>query len=277
MRTSRYSRFKNLVRPHLLSISVAGLFLILSIVLLLSRFNDTHIGTTIKLFSSNIIYSISSTVSSPVRLINEGIANIKSLGNLYEDLKKYKQDQIVDSASFQEMIALKLKIAQYENLLNISKETEYSFITTRIVADFSNKYFSTLLVNSGSKNGLYVDMPVTGPDGVIGRVIDINNKISRVLLITNVNSRVPVNISERAFQGILVGQGQKNPLIKYSKNLESIMIGDLVTTSGKGGVFPPYLLIGQVIGKKGTTLEVEIFEDINALTHVRLLNYKFGS
>ncbi len=277
MRTSRYSRFKNLVRPHLLSISVAGLFLILSIVLLLSRFNDTYIGTTIKLFSSNIIYSISSTVSSPVRMINEGISNIKSLGNLYEDLKKYKQDQIVDSASFQEMIALKLKIAQYENLLNISKETDYSFITTRIVADFSNKYFSTLLVNSGSKNGLYVDMPVIGPDGVIGRVIDINNKISRVLLITNVNSRVPVNISDRAFQGILVGQGQKNPLIKYSKNLESIMIGDLVTTSGKGGVFPPYLLIGQVVGKKGTTLEVEIFEDINTLTHVRLLNYKFGS
>ena len=277
MRTSRYSRFKNLVSPHLLSISVAGLFLILSIVLLLSRLNDTHIGTTIKLFSSNIIYSISSTVSSPVRLINEGINNIKSLGTLYEDLKRYKQDQIVDSASFQEMMALKLKIAQYENLLNISKETEYSFITSRVVGDFSNKYFSTILVNSGSKNGLNIDMPVTGPDGVIGRVIEVNNKISRILLITNINSRVPVNISENAFQGILVGQGQKNPLIKYSKNLESIMIGDLVTTSGKGGVFPPYLLIGQVIGKKGTSLEVEIFEDINSLTHVRLLDYKFGS
>ena len=277
MRTSRYSRFKNLVSPHLLSISVAGLFLILSIVLLLSRLNDTHIGTTIKLFSSNIIYSISSTVSSPVRLINEGINNIKSLGTLYEDLKRYKQDQIVDSASFQEMMALKLKIAQYENLLNISKEREYSFITSRVVGDFSNKYFSTILVNSGTKNGLNIDMPVTGPDGVIGRVIEVNNKISRILLITNINSRVPVNISENAFQGILVGQGQKNPLIKYSKNLESIMIGDLVTTSGKGGVFPPYLLIGQVIGKKGTSLEVEIFEDINFLTHVRLLNYKFGS
>ena len=277
MRTSRYSRFKNLVSPNLLSISVAGLFLILSIVLLLSRLNDTHIGTTIKLFSSNIVYSISSTVSSPVRLINEGINNIKSLGTLYEDLKRYKQDQIVDSASFQEMMALKLKIAQYENLLNISKETEYSFITSRVVGDFSNKYFSTILVNSGSKNGLNIDMPVTGPDGVIGRVIEVNNKISRILLITNINSRVPVNISENAFQGILVGQGQKNPLIKYSKNLESIMIGDLVTTSGKGGVFPPYLLIGQVIGKKGTSLEVEIFEDINSLTHVRLLDYKFGS
>ena len=277
MRPSRYSRFKNLVSPHLLSISVAGLFLILSVVLLLSRFNDTYIGTTIKLFSSNIIYSISSTVSSPVRLINEGVANIKSLGNLYEDLKKYKQDQILDSASFQEMMALKLKIAQYENLLNISKETEYSFITSRIVADFSNKYFSTILVNSGSKNGINIDMPVTGPDGVVGRVIEVNNKIARILLITNINSRVPVNISENAFQGILVGQGQRNPLIQYSKNLESILIGDLVTTSGKGGVFPPYLLIGQVIGKTGTSLEVEIFEDINSLTHVRLLDYKFGS
>ena len=108
MRTSRYSRFKNLVRPHLLSISVAGLFLILSIVLLLSRFNDTHIGTTIKLFSSNIIYSISSTVSSPVRLINEGINNIKSLGTLYEDLKRY--NLLIGEASA-EMIKKEVGIA----------------------------------------------------------------------------------------------------------------------------------------------------------------------
>ena len=133
-------------------------------------------------------------MSSPVRLINEGINNIKSLRTLYEDLKRYKQDQIVDSASFQEMMALKLKIAQYENLLNISKETEYSFITSRVVGDFSNKYFSTILVNSGSKNGLNIDMPVTGPDGVIGRVIEVNNKISRILLITNINSLSLIHI-----------------------------------------------------------------------------------
>ena len=62
-----------------------------------------------------------------------------------------------------------------------------------------------------------------------------------------------------------------NDLIEH---IEKISIGDLVTTSGKGGIFPPFQLIGQVVGKNSDEIEISIFENIATLSHVKLLNYR---
>jgi len=72
----------------------------------------------------------------------------------------------------------------------------------------------------------------------------------------------------------LVGQGRENPIIEFVENIEKISIGDLVTTSGKGGIFPPFQMIGQVVKKKSNEIEISIFENIATLSHVKLLNYK---
>ena len=73
---------------------------------------------------------------------------------------------------------------------------------------------------------------------------------------------------------MLIGQGRENPTAQFIEHIEKISIGDLVTTSGKGGIFPPFQLIGQVVGKKSNEIEISIFEDITSLSHVKLLNYK---
>ena len=117
-------------------------------------------------------------------------------------------------------------------------------------------------------------MPVSGSNGIIGRISHVGERLSRVLLISNINSRIPVIISEDGYHGMLIGQGRENPIIEFVENFEKISIGDLVTTSGKGGIFPPFQLIGQVVGKKSNEIEISIFENISALSHVKLLNYK---
>ena len=71
-----------------------------------------------------------------------------------------------------------------------------------------------------------------------------------------------------------MGQGRENPTVKFIEDIEKISIGDLVTTSGKGGIFPPFQLIGQVVGKKINEIEISLFEDIPSLSHVKLLNYR---
>ena len=80
---------------------------------------------------------------------------------------------------------------------------------------------------------LEVDMPVSGSDGIIGRISHVSESLSRVLLISNINSRIPVIISEDGYHGMLIGQGRENPTIVFVEHIEKISIGDLVTTSGK--------------------------------------------
>ena len=118
-----------------------------------------------------------------------------------------------------------------------------------------------------------MDMPVSGSSAIIGRISHVSENLSRVLLLSNVNSRIPVIISDEGYDGILIGQGRENPTVKFIEDIEKISIGDLVTTSGKGGIFPPFQLIGQVVGKNNE-IEINLFEDITSLSHVKLLNYK---
>ena len=116
-------------------------------------------------------------------------------------------------------------------------------------------------------------MPITGPNGLLGKITEVDRSISRGMLATDVSSRIPVSVSNESFQGILIGQNRKNPRIDFVKESLQVKIGDLVTTSGKGGIFPPYIFIGQIIKKREDYLEVELFEDIDTLTHVRLINF----
>ena len=274
MRTSRnfYSRYVN--KNSYISILIPIGLIIFSLVFYFGRFDNSNLSNELRAKSINAVYTITSIVSSPIGLIKNGLESIYEIQNIYQDNQKFKEMQLLDSASFQEMVSLKLKIAQYEKLLNATSDTEFDFRTSRIVADFSDNFNGTLIVNSGKKQNIKLDMPVSGSNGIIGRISHVSESLSRVLLISNINSRIPVIISEDGYHGMLIGQGRENPTIEFVEHIEKISIGDLVTTSGKGGIFPPFQLIGQVVGKKSNEIEISIFENITALSHVKLINYK---
>ena len=274
MRTSRnfYSRYVN--KNSYVSILIPIGLIIFSLIFYFGRFDNSNLSNELRAKSINTVYSITSIVSSPINLIKNGLESIYEIRNIYEENQRFKEMQLLDSASFQEMVSMKLKIAQYESLLNASDDIEYDFVTSRIVGDFSNNFNGTLIVNSGKEENIKLDMPVSGSNGIIGRISHVGDSLSRVLLISNINSRIPVIISEDGYHGMLIGQGRENPTIEYVEHIEKISIGDLVTTSGKGGIFPPFQLIGQVVGKKSNEIEISIFENIATLSHVKLLNYK---
>ena len=274
MRISRNLLFRNLINSQLKIIIFTVLLILVSITFIFGKFDNSLTIKSFRSLSTSIIYQISSTIISPIKLVSDGIEKIIDIKNLYQEVEQYKRERMVDAASFQEIISLKLKITKYEDLLNLSEDQEYGFITSRIVADLSQKYFSSILINSGKKDGVFRDMSISGPNGLIGRVSDVDSNISRGLLITDVNSRVPVSISDKSYQGILVGQSHKNPKVEFIKEINNVSIGDLVTTSGKGGVFPPYLFVGQVVNKNKGSIEVQLFENVDQLTHVRLLKFK---
>ena len=116
-----------------------------------------------------------------------------------------------------------------------------------------------------------IDLPIIGENGIVGRISEVNNETSRILFITDVSSRVPVLISDNQHQGILIGNSKGSPSVHFVNELSKIKIGDLVMTSGKGGIFPPFLIVGRVISKNEDRGEVELSEDIDKLNYVRAL------
>jgi rod shape-determining protein MreC len=274
VRTSRnfYSRYVN--KNSYAATLIPLILIVFSLIFYFGRFDNSIFLNEIRTKSINSIHLITSIVSSPVSLIKDGLVSIYEIQNIYKENKKFKEMQLLDSANFQEMVSMKLKIAQYEKLLNVSSEIQFDFITSRIVGDFSNNFNGTLIINAGKEENVEADMPVSGSIAIIGRVSHVSENLSRVLLLSNVNSRIPVIVSDEGYDGILIGQGRENPTVRFIEDIEKISIGDLVTTSGKGGIFPPFQLIGQVVGKKNNEIEINLFEDITSLSHVKLLNYK---
>ena len=243
-----------------------------------------YIDSTKKIYSdsrSNIrdaILVISSTIASPAILLEQGFSSISKINNLYEELDEYKKQQTLSSNIFQELSMLRQKVKVYENELGFIKDNSLSSMAAEIFTDSSNRYFSSILIKAGSFHGLEENNTIVSSKGLIGRVTELGLKVSRGLLLTDISSRVPVSISSNEMQGILIGQNLKKPRIYYIKKMIDLNIGDLVVTSGKGGIFPSDIPIGILASKdiKNQYIEVDLFETVNNLSRVRIINYQLN-
>ena len=259
--------------------------IIITLVLIIITLSLIYIDTSKKIYSDtrssirSIIITVASTIASPVIFLEEGLYSIIEINNLYNELKVYKKEQSLSSDIFQELSVLRQKVEIYENDLNLIKESKFNSIAVEIYADTSNRYFSSILLKAGSSNGVSENNAIVSSKGLVGRVTEVDNLISRGLLLNDISSRVPVSISKFEIQGILIGQNLKSPKVSYIKNIKDIKIGDLVTTSGKGGIFPSNIPIGKVslVDKKNQYYEVNLFVDAKNLSRVRIINYKLNS
>lgn len=224
----------------------------------------------------DLILTVSSTIASPAILLNDGITTIIEINNLYSELDEYKKQQALSSNIFQELSVLRQQVEIYESDLNIIKDNDHDSIGAEIFTDSSNRYFSSVLIKAGSNDNLKENNAIVSSKGLLGRISEVGEEVSRGLLLTDISSRVPVSVSSNEIQGILIGQNLKKPRVYYLLNISSLNEGDLVTTSGKGGIFPSNIPIGTVSDKnqKNKYIEIDLFERINNLSHVRIINYK---
>ena len=224
----------------------------------------------------DLILTVSSTIASPAILLNDGITTIIEINSLYSELDEYKKQQALSSNIFQELSVLRQQVEIYESDLNIIKDDDHDSIGAEIFTDSSNRYFSSVLIKAGSNDNLKENNAIVSSKGLLGRISEVGEEVSRGLLLTDISSRVPVSVSSNEIQGILIGQNLKKPRVYYLLNISSLNEGDLVTTSGKGGIFPSNIPIGTVSDKnqKNKYIEIDLFERINNLSHLRIINHK---
>ncbi len=164
--------------------------------------------------------------------------------------------------------------AQLRALNNLRLPPRTTFVTGDIIADSGGPFRESALVNVGGRDGVADGSAAVDGLGLVGRVSGVGERASRILLLTDFSSRIPVLVQPGGRRAVLAGDGTPAPRLEFLDIAEPTRPGDLVETSGDGGVFPPDIPVGRVIATDSKELRVLLLSDYGRLEFVRLLRYR---
>ncbi|MFZ2398286.1 MAG: rod shape-determining protein MreC [Smithella sp.] len=159
-----------------------------------------------------------------------------------------------------------LEAQRLKKLLSLTDDYNYNFIPARVIGREQAALSKTILINKGTVQGLKAGMPVVVPPGLIGRLVNVSWHASKVLLFIDENSNIDAIVQRTRMQGIISGAGSRGLILKYISKTQDVQEGDVIVSSGMGGVFPKGLLIGQV--SHVDRLEASLFLKINVAPFV---------
>jgi rod shape-determining protein MreC len=168
---------------------------------------------------------------------------------------------------------LEAENATLRKLLKFVPEPDARFVTARVIADSGGAFAHSLLLSAGGSSGVGKGQAVVTGEGLVGRIAGVGDGAARVLLITDLNSRIPVLVGSDRTRAILAGDNSNRPKLLYLKPDAVIAEGDQVVTSGHAGAFPPGLAIGAVASVSDGEIRVTPFVERSRLEYVRVVDY----
>ena len=220
-------------------------------------------------FIKDIIYRGSQAVSVPSTSFNNFNNYIKSHLNLYDEHAELKKNYENLKNDISKSDFLELENTQLRKLIDEQVTSTFNFVSARIMLDKQSMYLNSFIINVGSNKGIKNGMAVLHNENFIGRIVDVNFFSSRVLLISDLNSKIPVITEPSAYHAILSGHGENQPTLEYLPDNYNIVDGEKVYTSGKEGIFSPGIPIGEVKIEDGT-IKVVLFSNLDQITFVNV-------
>ncbi len=147
--------------------------------------------------------------------------------------------------------ALEIENAQLRRQLGVLPEVERPYLTARVIGGPSGPFGHSILIDAGAVHGVSEGATVTMGDSLVGRVIGVGERASRILLLSDPNSRVPVRVGPLGSRAILTGDGTGRPILEFPVHDQPLAEGTRVVTSGTGGVFLRNVLVGRVESADG--------------------------
>jgi len=251
--------------------SLLTLVFISIFIILLSSLNFKAVRY-LKIGINEIVYRSSFVVSIPENFIKNTFLDIKEYSTFYKDYKKnqYELDELKSNYVSSEIIQnenkeLKELIEDYVSSKNM--------VLAKIIVDHNSPFLKSIIINKGSKDNIKIGTNILDQSYLVGRVIEVNYKTSRVLLLSDLNSNVPVTIAPQNIQAIVSGTGDNFGQIKYVKDglLNEFLNDSIIYTSGTGAIFKSGVPIGKIKTLENQSVKrfnVEFYSDFSQLKYV---------
>ena len=227
----------------------------------------------LKIGINEVVYRSSFIVSGPGNLIKDSYYKIQKHRNLYNENEKNKSELEDLKAKYllNEFIILenkRLKIVVDDYL--VKSDT----IIAKVLSDKGSPFLKSIIINKGSKHKINLGMVVMDGAYLVGKVVEVNYLSSRVLLLSDLNSKIPVIVEPNAVFSILSGTGKNHGIIQYSKKYDDIKSESVIYTSGAGNLFKAGIPIGKINDNfLNDEKNVEFFSDFSQLRFVKVLSF----
>jgi rod shape-determining protein MreC len=236
-------------------------------IIILSGLNFTLINK-LKIFINEIVYRSTFIVSIPENIIKNSYSGIIEYSSFYKDFNNNKEE--LENLKSKE-ISSKIIISENNELKNLIEDYKFSTnkILAKVIVDHSSPFLKTIIINKGSSEGIEIGTNIYDKSYLVGRVIELNYKSSRVLLLSDLNSNVPISITPGNVQAIVVGDGKNLGEIKYIKDnlIEEIKDESIAYTSGTGSIFKSGIPVGKVSNFEDG-FYINFFSDFDQLKYV---------
>lgn len=215
--------------------------------------------------------------SGPISYIQKTVGDVRDYFNVMKQNKALREENAELRQWMNEALALRETVAAYEALSAYHAPPGVHPINAVVIGESNDVYSHSMLVNAGASDGVKRSQAVVDAAGLVGRIVDVGQNAARVLLLTDVQSRVPVYIEGADVEGLLVGHTKAQPAISFTESSGPVIFepGQRVLTSGAGGVLPRGIPIGVVAQEREGEALVELYASYARTRLVRVVNYEF--
>lgn len=207
----------------------------------------------------------------PVTATVRMVADVRAYVRVYEQNAELRRELQRMQGWREAALQLEQKNAQLLALNNVRLNPRLSFVTAEVMSDSGSPFRQSAMVNVGRMDGITDGAAVVDGLGLVGRIAGVGVQSARVMLVSDSSSRVPVLVRPSGQRALLSGDNRLAPVLEFLEHPDEIRPGDRVVTSGDGGLFPPELLVGQVIESPDGRLRVRPAADYRRLEFVRVI------
>lgn len=270
-RSSRVGRFAQPLREWAGRSALALLLLAAGFLLVLGR---THVDATARLRATitDLIAPVLTTLSQPINAMRDLSEEMRQLMFLRDEVSRLREDNNRLMQWQGAARRLEQENAVLRAQLSARTEPRPILLTARVIGDSAGPFVRTLLLNAGRRDGVEKGQAAVAGQGLIGRVVEVGERSSRLLLITDLNARVPVVLEGSQMRGMLAGDNGPQPRLIFLSQGE-VQPGERVVTSGHDGLIPPGIPIGSVVRAGEGVIAVQPMVDWSRLEYVQIVRF----
>jgi len=250
---------------------IHGVLIFLSFSLMFLGKADLSALRNIRMGSSDFLAPFIDFVSAPIRGIETMVEGVRTVASLRAENVRLQGENDLLKRWRRRAEILESENRQLRSVTGAAAVKNRIQITARAVTAPGGGFAHTVLIAIGGEEGIVRGNPVVTADGLVGIVIDVGRAYARVLMISDINARIPVILSSSSWPGLSVGQNGQFLDLQFLPDEATPKIGELVLTSGHGGVLPNGLAVGRVDQIKDGKIRVRPAVDLRNLSYVSVL------